>query len=105
MPIRTFKCTTCEQSIRTLMQDIPHHCGQPMKKLLVAPSTKMMEPRDKFMGKSAMKDQDKILMERAKEDSRKNDYAEFALESGPQVAEVQGWIGSDGRTKKKIETK
>ena len=105
MPLLTFRCTKCSTLKRTFQAD-PVHCDVLMARVLQAPQSKMMEARgERERGKSVLKDQDRILMERSKEDSRKNDYANFAMESGPEVAKVHGWVGSDGRVTKKIDQK
>ena len=102
MPIRLYKCSTCGFEKKALR---PQECHGPMEILLVAPSTKFLEPRDKDRGKSIIKDQDKILKERAKDHVRANDYHDLTQTNNNAMAERIGWINEKGRVKTKLEDK
>lgn len=115
MPIRLFKCPACGYERRSLREKPRCNHNQEeegiplrvavMGEILVAPETKFMEPRDKERGKSIMKDQEKLLKERAKEHARANDYHDLIQNNTDEMAKRVGWVNDKGRIKTKVEDK
>jgi hypothetical protein len=65
----------------------------------------MMEPQDKERGKSQIKDQQKILKEKARGHSRDVEMTDL-IEANPMDEAVKnGWVREDGKPRKKIDDK
>jgi len=104
MAVNWFRCKKCGIEIRSKGES-PIHCDEVMEKLLKAPLVTMKEPQDKVRGKSKLKNQEKILKERARNHSRDIDMPEL-IESNPMIEAVKnGWVREDGRVRKKIDDK
>lgn len=113
MPIRLFKCPACGYERRSMRakprcNHNQEEEGTPfplceMEEVLTAPETKFMEPRDKERGKSILKDQEKILKERAKEHARANDYHDLVQNNNDEMGKRVGWLNEKGRVKTKVE--
>lgn len=103
MPIRLWKCKKCEKTKKTFKKD-PMCCGEKMKEVLGIPRSKILEPIDPEKGKSDIKNQDEVLLRRAKEYARDVDMDELILQSDLDTADFNGWLSKDGsRKRKKIE--
>jgi hypothetical protein len=70
MALLKYQCKKCKAEKETLKKEIPEHCGEPMKKVISAPGTKLMETVNPATGRKRLKDQQKILLERARNHSR-----------------------------------
>lgn len=106
MPLRRWKCYKCSNILTSLQLKAPICCEESTELLLSAPGLKMMEPRDHFKGKSVIKDQYKLLKERAKDHTRKTEYEGWVAEEKDfKISQSKGWLNEKGRIKTKIETK
>ena len=115
MALNQFECPLCGYVRESFRKDPKCNHNQdeegipipltPMRKLIAAPQAKFLEPTNKEHGKSQLKDQKKILMERAKEHARLNDYHDLAQANSPEMAKAQGWVREDGTVKKKLDSK
>ena len=76
-----------------------------MHELVNSPTTKFMEPIDKEAGKSQMKDQKKILLERARNHSRDVEMHDLIQMNPQEVAKQNKWIKEDGTKRKSIDEK
>lgn len=79
------------------------HCNQIMKKVMAPPGTKFMEKKDPEKGKSVLKDQEKILKERARSFSRENELDDMIQSNTNDVAKRQGWLNAEGKKRKKVD--
>ena len=105
MPIRKFKCSKCEKIKRTFKKE-PQCCGEKMKVLMKAPATKMMEPIDIKRGRSDIKNQDDVLLKRAKEYARDTEMDDLIQNNSLEQAAHAGWLNKSFKGKrKKIDDK
>lgn len=116
MPINRFKCDLCgfeRDSMRAAPkcnhnqeeEGVPHPVRE-MTKILAAPQAKFLEPRDevsKDRGKSVLKDQNKILKERARNHSRDVDMDDLIQSTPKEAAAGAKWLRADGTKRKKID--
>lgn len=116
MPIRHFKCQVCGYE-RDSFKPSPkcnhnqEEEGSPlplaaMEEVITAPSAKLLEPRDsvaKEMGKSVMKDQNKILKARSRNHARDNEISELVATNDKNIAKANRWINEKGQVRKKID--
>jgi DNA-directed RNA polymerase subunit RPC12/RpoP len=103
MALRVYKCSSCGDEVRTL-KSAPEHCGKKMETTLTAPQVKFVEPRDpERKGRSVLKDQNRMLKERAKTHVRENELNDFVQEHGVQAAKQFGWVTEKGTVRKKID--
>lgn len=102
MPLRTFECKVCGAKLRTKF-DKPLHCDVEAVSVLEAPTTKFLERVDFDKNKSQMVDQQKILKERARANSRDVDTIDL-IEKNPMDEAIKNkWVKEDGTTRKKID--
>lgn len=116
MPLRQFKCPICG-SLKTSFKKEPicQHEGtelvgsfidQPMQEVLVAPSAKLLEPRDsvsKEMGKSVPKGFNETLKARSRNHARDNEISELVATNDRNIAKSNRWINDKGQIRKKID--
>jgi hypothetical protein len=74
-----------------------------MEVSLVAPKAKMMEPTHKSKGKSVLKDQEKILRARSRNNTRDRDIEDLIPSTDINKVKQSKWLGNDGRVRKKID--
>jgi hypothetical protein len=113
MPLLEYECQLCGARRQTLRKapKCNHNQeeeGEPypvseMVKVLSAPQAKFMEPKNKEKGSSTLKDQQKILMERAKHHARDNDYHDLTQGNNLEMAKRHGWVREDGSIRKKVD--
>jgi hypothetical protein len=113
MALQKYTCPDCGISLMTFKKNptCNHEQseeGSPrpvslMVKTISLPQSKMMEPSNKEKGKSQLKDQKKILMERVKNYALANERDDFIQESNSQSAKSYGWLNADGTKRKKID--
>lgn len=114
MPLRYFECPICGYIRETLRNKTPkcnhnqEEEGEPlplvdMEELMVPPQTKMMEKVDPYTGKSRMKDQQKILKERARNFSREHELDELIqINKNNDLAGTQ-FLNKEGKRRKKVD--
>ena len=113
MPLNIFRCPVCGVERESLRKHPKCNHSQEeegvpvpltdMEKLFGLPTAKFMEPINKDKAKSSMKNQQKMLMERAKNHARENDYHDLTQNNNEEMAKRQGWLREDGTIKKKID--
>lgn len=114
MPLNRFECPLCGHYRESFKQDPKCNHGQEeegipvplssMVKILVAPQSKFLEPSNKEKGKSQLKDQKQILMQRAKDYAQNNERDDFIQGEPDKVAsKARGWLREDGTKRKKID--
>lgn len=107
MPIFLYECTVCKSRIRYMWDDSKPraftHCDQTMRKVFGAPQAKFLEKKDPEKGKSVLKDQERVLKERARNFSRENELDDMIQSNTNDVAKRQGWLTSDGKKRKKVD--
>jgi hypothetical protein len=116
MPLRRFECKVCGAKKETLKSGIPQcdhrnlgedclgfpeACG--MVQILTAPQSKMMEKTDTFHGKSRQKDLTKILRARTRNFARDHEADEMIELNNKNSLERSGFLGKDGKKRKKID--
>lgn len=104
MPLQMFKCQTCGEQFKTKLA-APTHCDIPAELLIIAPTTKFLESTDKDKGKSALVGQQKLLLERARADSRDNAMDDLIQTNNDGIAMQSRWLMPDGTRRKKIDDK
>ena len=103
MALREWSCPTCNATKRSKEQ--PICCGANMVENLTVPSVKMLEPADKDSGKSQLKDQQKLLKERARAYSRDVELHDLIQNNDPRISKQNNWINKDGVKRKAIDDK
>ena len=105
MAVNYFKCIKCGEVIRSMKKD-PSHCDSIMERILVAPQVKFEEYSDhvaKEKGKKQLKDQKKMLLERARNHSRDNDLDDLIQQNNDGIAIKNQWMDENGKKRRKIE--
>jgi len=105
MALNHFECTICCTITRSFDQSI-EHCGKPTKKLLVAPSAKLMEPRDalaKDRGKSQLKGHNAIVKARARNFKRDHELNDLIQLNDKDHVSKYGWLNEKGVKRSKID--
>jgi len=70
---------------------------------MVAPTVTILEKQDPYTNKSRLKDQEKILKERARNHSRDVETTDLIEKNPLDEAVKNGWIKEDGTVRKKID--
>lgn len=104
MPLNNFKCEQCGEEKRSLKEG-PTHCGEPMKKVVVAPpAAQFLEPRDsEHRTRSVRKGLTKEARERSKNHARDKELHDFIQTNHPETVKNMGWLNKDGTKRKKID--
>jgi hypothetical protein len=76
-----------------------------MQEQLALPSTKFLEAVDKDGGKSQLKDQQKILLERARAHSRDVEMHDMIQNNPQQISYQNKWLKEDGTKRSAIDDK
>lgn len=116
MPLRIFQCPLCGSKRETLRKKTPR-CnhnqdeeGEPielieMEQLLTSPTTKMMETTDPYTKKTRLKDQTRILKERARNHSRDVEIDEMIqLNRNNHLTGIH-FLNKSGERRKKVDDK
>lgn len=117
MPLRIYKCRTCGHERETLRNKVPkcnHHQDEEgfpiplleMEEVLTAPNQKFMVSADPEHGKSKLKDQDKVLKQRARNHSR-----DVLIDENIQINKLNGldeqvtksFLNTKGERRRKID--
>lgn len=103
MALNKYRCPECELEFSSFKK-CPIHCEVPSQKILIAPQSKFLEPSNKEKGRSQLKDQKQILMQRAKDYAQNNERDDFIQGEPDKVAsKARGWLREDGTKRKKID--
>jgi hypothetical protein len=100
MAIRRFFCKKCKTTKRTFKNE-PICCDEKMELIMTAPNTKILEPTDIKRGKSGIKNEDEILLERAKNYATDVDLDDLIQKNDMESAAYNGWLSTDYKTKRK----
>lgn len=114
MPLKYYICPLCEQTRETLRPRVPkcnhdqEEEGEPiplteMEEIIVPPGVKMMEVVDEYRGKSRLKDQKKILLERARNHSRDVEGDDLIQRNRNNDIMKINQLNKDGKRRKKID--
>ena len=120
MALRVFRCPICQQEVRTLKATAPvclHFsgsdeaefrslgCPEPceMEVQLQAPETKFMETTNPERGKSKLKNQHKILLERSRTYARDYEADELIQRNRDNGIDRSGFLRKDGKKRGKID--
>lgn len=117
MPLRLFQCPLCGSKRETLRNRIPN-CnhnqdeeGSPtplteMEEVIVAPNQKFMISADPEMGKSKLKDQEKMLKERSRNHSRDvniDENIQINRLNGLDEQVARSFLNKKGEKRRKID--
>lgn len=113
MPLRVFKCPRCGILRETLKKEVQqcHHVEDDetffvkMEEQLTSPSTKLLETIDPYTGKTRLKDQMKILKERARNHSRDIELHDLVQMNRDNKLTGTQFLRKDGTTRKKVDDK
>lgn len=113
MPLRHFQCAVCGREKRTLKSETPscNHGSKDtegstyifMDEVLQAPEAKMLETVDKETGKTRLKDQQKILKERARIHARDYEADDLIQKNKDNGIEKIGFLREDGKKRTKLD--
>ena len=117
MPLKVFKCPICGSIRETLKSSIPkcnhnqEEEGSPvqlseMEPVIQAPNQKFMVSSDPEMGKSKLKDQEKVLRERSRNHSRDHNIDEniqINRLNGLDEQVSKNFLNSKGERRRKID--
>jgi len=102
MALRHWKCRKCKTEFRSF-KDTPLHCGVSSELVLKTPNAKILEPVNKYKGKSNLKDQQKILKKRSREHARDFEINDYIATSSKEQVIKNKWINPDGQKRRKID--
>ena len=120
MALKTYKCPVCGHIKKSFKAGITcdhtavissedsdiDRAPVVMEEILSAPGAKFMESRDpesKEKGKSILKNQDKILRERARNHSRENELHDLIQTNDDKMSKENKWVNANGEKRKRID--
>lgn len=114
MPLRYFKCPACGHETETLRNKTPkcnhgqEEEGMPfplseMEEVLVPPNTKLMETVDPVTGRKRVKNQQKALLERARNYSRDKEIDELIQMNKDNELTGKQFLNKDGKRRTKLD--
>lgn len=103
MPLRTFQCSICGTEINTLKKEAPLHCNTATELVITAPSVTALETVDPAKNTKRMKNQQKILKERARNHSRDNDLHDMIQVSKGEKLTAANFLNKSGKKRTKFD--
>lgn len=103
MPLKKYKCSICGEVTQTLKRKVPSHCEQEMELLIEAPATASLETVDKFTNKKRLKNQQKILKERARNYSRDQELDDLIQTSKSHELTASQFLNKSGKKRNKFD--